>query len=60
MMCHVKLVSCGYSQVTEVDLSKSYSTVKHEITFQVLLLIMIQNRFLVKVVNVETAFQIGD
>ena len=54
------IVACRYSQVTCVDFSEKYSPVVNEITFQILLLMMIHFGYLAKIVNVEIAFLYGD
>ena len=50
------LVACGYSQVPSVDLSENYSLVVNDITFCILLLMVIHFSYLAKIVDLETVF----
>ena len=54
------LVVCCYSQLPGVDFSKNYSLVVDDITFFILLLMVIHFRFVTKIVDVETPFQYRD
>ena len=56
----VHLMACGYSQVPGVDVSKNYSPVVNNITFCILLLMVLHFGYLDKIVNIETAFLSGD
>ena len=53
---HAILATCGHSQVIGIDYSINYSPVMNDITFWVMLLIMIHFGLLAKTLNVETAF----
>ena len=55
----IYLVACGSSQVYRVKFSKNYSPIVNDITFCILLLMIIHFRFLAKLVNVKTAFLYG-
>ena len=54
------LVACRYSQVSGVDFSENYSPVVNDITFHILLLLVLHFGYLAKVVDIETAFLYGD
>ena len=54
------LVACGYSQVPVIDFSKKYSPIVNNITFHILLLMLIHVKYWTKIVNVEIAFLYGD
>ena len=54
------LVACGYSQVPGVVFSENYSPVINDITFHILLLIVLHFGYLAKIVDVKTAFLYGD
>ena len=56
----VNLVACGYSQVLSVNFSENYSLVVNNITFCILLLMILHFGYLAKIVNVETAFLCRD
>ena len=50
------LVACGYSQVPSVDFSKNYSVVLNDITFCILLLMVLHCHYLAKIVDIKTTF----
>jgi hypothetical protein len=50
-----RLVACGYSQIPGVDFSENYSPVVNDITFGLLIEIMIIMNLSAKIVDVETA-----
>ena len=54
------LVVCGYSAVLGADFSGNYSIIMKNITFRILLLIMIKFSFSAKVVNIEAVFLYGE
>ena len=54
------LVACGYSQVPGIDFSENYSPVVNDITFCILLLMVLPFGYSAKVVDVKTAFLYGD
>ena len=56
----VRLVACGYSQVPGVDFTESYAPVIHDVSWRMLVVIMMVNKYDAKIVNVETAFLYGD
>ena len=55
----VYLVAYGYSQIPCVNFSKSYSPKVNNITFHILLLMVLNFSYLGKIVNVKTAFLYG-
>ena len=54
------LVACGYSQVPVIVFSKNDSPVVNDVTFCILLLMVLHFRYLAKIIDVETAFLYGD
>ena len=56
----VRIVVCGYSQVPGIDFSENYSPVVNNVTFHVLLLMVLYFGYSAKIVNVETAFLYRD
>ena len=58
-MYWVQLVACRYSKVPGIDFSENYSLVVNDITFPILLLMVIHFKYAAKIVNVET-FLYGD
>ena len=54
------LVACRYSQVPHANFSKSYSPVVNNITFCILLLMVLHFGYSAKIVDVETTFLYGD
>ena len=52
----VQLVACGYIQVLGIDFSKNYSLVVDDITFCILLPMVIYFGYLAKIVDTEMAF----
>ena len=57
---HVQLAPCGYSQVQRFNFTKNHLSVVNNITFCILLLIVIHFGFSAKIVNIETLFLYGD
>ena len=55
-----RLVGCVYSQIPGIDVSENNSPVVNNITFRVLLLIMMKLGFSAKVVDVKTGFLYGE
>jgi Reverse transcriptase (RNA-dependent DNA polymerase) len=53
-------IVCGYSQVPGVDFRESFAPVINDVTFQILLVMMLTWNFKAKVVDIETAFLHGD
>ena len=54
-----RLVACGYSQIPGVDFSGHFSPVVHDITFRLLIKVMILCGYSAKIVDVETVFLHG-
>ena len=54
------LVACGYSQVLGIDFSENYLLVVNNVTFRIMLLMVLHFGYLAKIVDVETAFLYGD
>ena len=52
----VCLMACGYSQIPDVNFSKNYSPVVNDITFCILLLMVLHFGYSAKIVNIETVF----
>ena len=59
-VCWVHLVVCRYSQVSDVDSSKSYYPIVNNITLCIQLLMIIHFGHSAEIVNVKTAFLYGD
>ena len=55
-MFHARFVTCGYNLIVGVDFFENYLLFVNDITFRVLLLIMIHFICAAKVVDVKTAF----
>ena len=55
-----KLVICSYSQIYGVNISEHYSPVVHNITYHILVLLMLVYDCDTKNVDVKTAFLYGD
>jgi Reverse transcriptase (RNA-dependent DNA polymerase) len=53
-------VACGYSQVPGVDFHESFTPVINDVTFQILLVMMLTWNLKSKVVDIKTAFFHGD
>ena len=56
---HTKLVACGCSQVPGINYFKNYLPIMNNVTFGILLLIMIHLGLLIEVVDVKIAFWCG-
>ena len=54
-----RLVACGYSQIPGVDFTESYSPVINDITWRILLIILLLANYNAAIVDVETAFLHG-
>jgi Reverse transcriptase (RNA-dependent DNA polymerase) len=54
-----RLVGLGYSQIPGVDYSENYAPVINDVTYRILLLILLIFNFESRVVDVETAFLYG-
>jgi Reverse transcriptase (RNA-dependent DNA polymerase) len=53
-------VTCGCSQIPRMDFQKSYAPAINDVTFQILLVRMLTWNFIRRVINIETAFLLGD
>ena len=54
------LIACRYSQVPGIDFSENHSPVVNDITFCVLLQMVLHFGYSAKIVDIETAFLYGD
>ena len=54
-----RIVACGYSQIPGVDFSDNYAPVVNDITFRMLLIVLIFFALSAKIADVETAFLYG-
>jgi hypothetical protein len=55
-----RLVACGYSQVPGVDFQESFAPVINDVTFRILLIMMLTWNLKGKIVDIETAFLHGN
>ena len=55
-----RLLACGYSRVPGVDFQESFAPVINDVTFRILLVMMLTWNLNAKVVNIKTAFLHGD
>ena len=56
----VYFIACWYSQVPGIYFSENYSPVVNDITFHILLLMVLYFGYLATIVDMETAFLYGD
>ena len=54
------LVACGYSQISGVDYTESYAPVINDVTWRVLLIVMLLKNYDGKFLDIEVAFLHGD
>ena len=54
------MVACGYSQVPGVDFTEKFSPVVNDVTFRMVLVLMMLNCYKCKLIDVETAFLEGN
>ena len=54
-----RLCACGYSQIPGVDFTQNFSPVVNDMTFRMLITVMIYFGLAAKIVDVETAFLYG-
>ena len=54
-----RIVACGYSQIPGVDFSDNYAPVVNDITFRLMLIVLIIYALSSKIADVETAFLYG-
>ena len=59
-MYQVHIIACEYSQVLGVNFSENYSPIVNNVTFCILLLMVLHFGYLAKIVDVKTAFLYGD
>ena len=59
-MYHAHLVECGYSQVPGIDFLDNYSPVGNDVTFRILLLMVLHFSYLAEIVNIETVCLYSD
>jgi Reverse transcriptase (RNA-dependent DNA polymerase) len=55
-----RLVDCGYSQVPGVDFQETFAPVINDVTFRILLVMMLTWNFKAKDIDIKTAFLHGD
>ena len=55
-----RLVACGYTQIPGIDFQNSYAPTINNVTWRLLLILMITRRYDAKIVDVETAFLYGE
>ena len=55
-----RLVACGYSQVPGIDFQNSYAPTINDVTWRILLVLMVLRKYEGRVVDVETAFLYGE
>ena len=55
-----RLVACGYSQIPGVDFQNSYAPTINDVTWRILLILILMNKYKAKIVDVETAFLYGE
>ena len=56
----VRLVACGYTQVPGVDFTDSYAPVITDVSWRILIVAMLVWKLDAKIIDVETAFLLGD
>jgi len=56
----VRLVACGYTQVPGIDFTDSFAPVITDISWRILILTMLVWHLSAKIIDVETAFLLGD
>ena len=59
-MFRARLVACGYSQIAGVDFLENYAPVMHDVTFWIILVLLILQQLKGKIIDVETAFLHGE
>ena len=55
-----RLVACGYSQVPGVDFTETFSPVIHDITWRIVIILMMVFKLFATIVDIETAFLYGE
>ena len=56
----VRLVACGYTQIPGVDFTDSFAPVINDVSWRILILAMLVWNLDAKIIDVETAFLLGD
>jgi len=56
----VRLVACGYTQVPGVDFTDSYAPVITDVSWRILIVAMLVWKLDARIIDVETAFLLGD
>ena len=51
-----RLVACGYSQIPGVDFGDHFAPVVNDVSYRMMIAIMMMCRLKAKIVNIETAF----
>jgi hypothetical protein len=54
-----RLVACGYSQIPGVDFEQAYSAVANDVTFRIIIILMLVWKLSAIIFDVETAFLYG-
>ena len=55
-----RLVACGYSQISGVDYTANYAPVINDVTWCVLLILMLLKKYDGKIIDIKVAFLYGD
>ena len=55
-----RLVACGYSQIPGVDFAENYSPVINDVTFRIMLVMMMMKNWDAKIIDIVTVFLEGD
>ena len=55
-----RLVACGYSQIPGIDFQNSFSPTINDVSWRILLMTMILQKYQAVIVDVETAFLYGE
>ena len=50
------MVACGYSQIQGIDFQERYSSVINDVTWRILLIMMLKEDYDAKIVDVKTEF----
>ena len=53
-------MACGYSQISGVDYTADYATVINDITWRLILIVILLNNYDGKLIDIEVAFLHGD
>ena len=55
-----RLVACGYSQIPGVEFAENYSPVINDVTFRIMLVMMMMKNWDAKIIDTVTVFLEGD